>query len=163
MKKSLLTMIGACSLLFTTALTPSLARAAANCQDLLENNLYRCRVNGEGGGLFEDCFQFTSPGVVGSKFDLTIAGLEGTFECECKATGSVSNPKFNASTAFLCGGADFGDAFEGKVSGNSKKITKGQVFLNDDPDTAFVFECVLDPTCTAPALKTSGAGFPQRR
>lgn len=161
MRKSLFTMVGVCSFLFTCVAGPAKV-LAANCQDLLANNLYRCRVNGESTGLFEDCFQFTSPGVVGSKFDLTIAGLEGTLECGCKATGSVLNPKFNASTAFLCGNAEFGDAFEGKVSGNGKKISKGQVFLNDDPDESFVFECVLDPTCSAPALTGSRVGFSHR-
>lgn len=165
MKKSLLTMIGACSLLFATASTPSPAHAAATCQDLLANNRYRCTFNSEIGGLFEDCFQFVSPGVEGTKFDLVFSEGESeeTLACECKATGSLAKPKFNASTSFLCGNEEFGDAIEGKVGAKGQKIAKGQFFFNDDPDESLVFECVLDPTCTAPALKTSGAGFPQRR
>jgi hypothetical protein len=160
MRKSLFTIAG----LFSLFLIATADKAqAANCQDLLANNLYRCRIASELGELFEDCFQFVSPGVVGTKFDLSLFGGEEILECECKANGSVSKPKFNASTAFLCGNAEFGDAVEGKVSGNSKKITKGQFFFNDELDESLVFECVLDPACSAPTLTTSATGNPHRR
>jgi hypothetical protein len=160
MRKSLFTIAGLFSFLLIA--TPEKAQAA-NCQDLLANNLYRCRIASEFGGLFEDCFQFVSPGIVGSKFDLNLIGGEETLACECKATGSVLKAKFNASTAFLCGNAEFGDAIEGKVSGNGQKITKGQFFFNDEPDESLVFDCVLDPTCSAPTLTTSAVGHPHQR
>lgn len=163
MRKPFLTTISLCALLLIPAVGPSLARAATNCQDLLANNSYRCQVNDEIHGQFETCFQFVSPGVAGTKFDLVDDETGDTLECECKATGSVKNPKFNASKAFLCGHAGSGDAVEGKVSGNGKNIAKGQFFFNDDPDESWVFECVLDPACHTSTLTTGNTKNSHRR
>ena len=123
---------------------------AQNCQDLLANNSYRCQVKTELGSEFEACFQFESPGSLSGKFDLTVeAGPEfrTTLECECKARGDFNNPQFNQSTKFLCGNEQYGDAAEGKVGGQGKKITKGQFLYNVTPNLAYVFQCTLDATC----------------
>src|SRR5262245_12783092 len=73
---------------------------AAKCQDILDNNLYRCHVNFEGGATEHPCVQVVSPGVQSQKFDLVTEGLN--FGCTCKATGPVDDPDFSASNEFFC-------------------------------------------------------------
>jgi hypothetical protein len=73
----------------------------------------------------------------------------GPLACDCSATGSTTNPKFDASTtAFMCeqGTSGGGAALVGKVASSGKKIVKGALLL--PAGSSYVFSCVLDPTCT---------------
>jgi hypothetical protein len=67
----------------------------------------------------------------------------------CQAAGNSKRPKFNESTAFLCGSPTNRNSAIGKVSSNGKKITKGHFNFYGDP-VAHVFTCTLDPDCTVP-------------
>jgi hypothetical protein len=127
----------------------SLASSASTktCATLLGSNLYSCNINPEGGAPFHDCYQF-SPGSSGEQEDMSSPLGLGPLACDCSATGSVTNPKFDASTsAFMCEGASFGNAaLVGKVASAGKKIVKGALLL--DGGNSYVFSCVADPTCT---------------
>ena len=119
---------------------------AENCQDILDNNLYRCQFNVEGEILSEVCLQFVSPGVESAKFDLVAGGVN--FGCTCKAKGEVDDPDFNASKEFFCVNpidTTRAEALEGRVSGSGKKI-KGGSYGNSFGNSG-VIECELDPTC----------------
>jgi hypothetical protein len=141
MKKSLFTFDAVVALLLTVGVGSSRAK---NCQDLLDNNLYRCQFNSESSGPGEGCVQAVSPGSVSSKFDLVFGGV--TFNgCSCKAKGSVDKPQFNASKEFVCINPFSNEAVTGTVSSNGKKIKAGFDALSTG-DSA-VLECELDPTC----------------
>jgi hypothetical protein len=137
--------------LLLAAATDARLAYAENCQDLLANNRYRCQVKTELGAEFAACVQFTSPGSLSSKFDMTTDGgpnFGTTLECECKAKGSFANPQFNAANKrFLCGNQQYGDAAAGTVGGHGQKITNGQYFFNDPTDLSYIFQCTLDPAC----------------
>jgi hypothetical protein len=162
MKKTAL-VIAAMFVLTITATAHSVY--AADCQDLLNNNLYRCHVKPESGGMFDDCFQFTSPGVFSGKFDLNVFLLGIVQGCTCDTTGSLNNPHFNTSKNFHCvtdAAAGFGFSFSGSVTATSKKIKKGQVV--DQGGFSYFYECELDPACSvSPALTTPGAANPYQR
>jgi hypothetical protein len=118
---------------------------AQTCQDILDNNRYRCQFSEEGAAPFGGCFQFNSSSpTLSDKFDVQFGVTHG---CTCKAKGGVAKPDFNASKEFLCvsHGALGSQGLEGKVSGNGKKIKNG--FLSNNGGNSFVFECELDPTC----------------
>lgn len=121
---------------------------AANCQEILGNNRYRCQTNSENSGPGQVCIQFFAPGTVSTKFDL-MYGSVARYGCTCLAKGKVGAPEFHVSKAFLC--ADpittaTSQAIQGKVSGNGNKIKGGfQVFSTG---SAIVFECELDPACS---------------
>jgi hypothetical protein len=127
-------------------------QAAENCEDLLDNNAYFCQVTPQIGSdfTFGDCFLFNSASPVLGDFDLTVAGLGETLGCSCE-TKKVT--KFKQTKRFLCVTAEQDDnvsavdavAFEGKVTGNGKKIKKGQVVFEDGH--SFIFNCELDPSC----------------
>jgi hypothetical protein len=130
-------------------LTPSHAAGRQNCQDLLDNIAYLCRVKSDFGTPFEDCFQFTSPGNQSLDFDLSIAGLGEILSCDCKAGGSFARPQFSESRDFHCVTPVFTSlsiAFEGQVSGHGNKIKQGHA-VNEFGD-AFVYECTPDPRCS---------------
>jgi hypothetical protein len=76
------------------------SHAKENCQDLLENNLYRCNMTIETGVQYEFCLQAVSPGVESEKFDVVIFGSE-SLGCTCKAKGKVDKPTFDTSKAHL--------------------------------------------------------------
>src|SRR5882724_7211625 len=101
MKTSL--FIGGAFLTFAlTAATGLRLAQAENCQDVLDNNVYRCQVKSDFDTPFEDCFRFTSPGVQSDKFDLFVDGLGIVQGCSCKAGGSFNTPDFDASKEFQC-------------------------------------------------------------
>jgi hypothetical protein len=144
----LLATLTAISALWLVALAnPSNSQAAADCQVLLGNNLYRCQVKSELGATNELCLRAISPGSASTKFDLQFNSFLGTsLGCICKATKTFKAPSFNTSTEFVCGNPQFGDAATGKVGGKGKKIVGGNYFFNGTPN-ANVFECERDPTC----------------
>lgn len=113
--------------------------SSGNCQTKLGNNAYDCNFASSFGSPFTDCFQFESPGMVSSHFDLLVSGLMGTLGCSCDPTGSLTNPQFNGSpNAFDCVGTDgsgFYD-FAGKVT--PKKIS-GHVAA--DSGDSFLYSC----------------------
>src|SRR5262245_88130 len=95
---------------------------AATCQEVLVGKRYRCTVKSETGFVGDVCFEFVSPGVASPKFDLVgTSFFNDTLGCMCQATGSFKSPKFNESTAFLCGSPTNRNSAVGKVSGNGKK------------------------------------------
>jgi hypothetical protein len=130
------------------------AQWAKNCQDLLDNNVYRCQVKSDFGTAFEDCFRFTSPGLQSQDFDLFIDLLGEILGCECKAEGSLENPQFNESREFHCVNALFSAflniAFEGEVAEHGETLKNGQA-VNEFGDS-FVFRCVQDPECSVYGL-----------
>jgi len=122
------------------------AASKPNCQTLLDNNSFQCHIKSSFGADFNDCFQFFSPGVSSSQFDVVVVGLTPEhLGCACDAKGSLKDPKFYASKSFDCLGNSFGAySFKGKVAGGSKlKIKKGLV-TNSFGDT-YVYECTLSP------------------
>ena len=121
------------------------ARGGSSCAERLGNKVYRCSVAVEGGGTFNDCLRFTSPGSVSDKFDLTTDQLGATLGCTCLAKGKPSNPKFGTSSEFACTG-DEDVAFQGTVARTGKKIAKG--FASNAAGTGFVFTCTQDDACT---------------
>ena len=82
------------ALLVALTLGSNMAQAATTCEMVLDNNAYRCQVKPEGGGAFEDCFRFTSPGVQSIHFDLNVDGLGIPLGCNCKAKGNINDPQF---------------------------------------------------------------------
>lgn len=143
MKKSVLTCSVVGALLLILGISASQAK---NCQDILDNNRYRCQFNDEVSFPFEQCIQFnSSTPTVSTKFDVDFNGID--YGCTCKAKGKVAEPDFNASKEFLC--VFFNDvaaaALEGKVSRNGKKIKDG--FFSRPEGNSIVFKCELDPTC----------------
>lgn len=137
------------AMLLGTALAPGQV-GAASCQGVLVGKRYRCTVKSETGFVGDVCFEFVSPGAASPNFDLVGSSFFGdTLGCMCQAKGSFKRPKFNESTAFLCGSQTSRNSAIGKVSGNGKKITNGHYNFNGTP-VAHVFTCTLDPDCTVP-------------
>jgi hypothetical protein len=121
-------------------------KAGKLCSDRLANQVYRCQTRAESGATFEDCFRFSSPGLVSDKFDVVIDGLDGaTLGCTCKAKGTPKKARFNALPAFVCTGDADATSFEGTVSRNGKKIVKG--FAANPAGGSFVYTCTVDPAC----------------
>jgi hypothetical protein len=137
------------ALLLGAAIVPGHV-SAVTCQEALAGKRYRCTVKSEAGFVGDLCFEFVSPGTASPNFDLVGSSFFGdTLGCMCQATGSFKSPKFNQSTAFLCGSRTSRSSAVGKVSGNGKKITKGHYNFDGTP-VAHVFACTLDPGCTVP-------------
>jgi len=142
MTKSVLTLGMLVALLLSLNVGSSQAQT---CQDIVDNNRYRCQFSEEASAPFGGCFQFnSSTPTLSDKFDLQFGVPHG---CTCKAKGKVAKPDFNAANEFLCvsHGALGSQAIEGKVSGNGKKIKNG--FFSNNGGNSFVFECEVDPTC----------------
>ena len=146
----------------TTASGVRLAQAE-NCEEVLDNNVYRCQVKSDFGTAFEDCFSFISPGDRSDKFDLFVDGLGQVLGCSCRASGSFNSPAFDASKEFQCvtNGVDgFGIAFNGRA--DRTQLKKGQV-VNEFGDS-FLFECKRDPTCAIVGGATAkGKGNPYQQ
>ena len=137
------------ALLLGAAIAPGEV-GAMNCEEALVGKRYRCTVKSETGFVGDVCFEFVSPGTASPNFDLVGSSFFGdTLGCMCQATGSFKRPRFNESTAFLCGSRTSRNSAIGKVSGNGKKITKGHYNFDGTP-VAHVFTCTLDPGCTIP-------------
>jgi len=161
MRKSL--FVGGAFLAFALTTASGLRSARAeDCQEVLGNNTYHCRVKSNFGSEFEDCFRFTSPGDQSDNFDLFVDGLGQVQGCSCKASGSFNSPDFNASKEFECvtnGEDGFGIQFEGKADGSQLK--KGQV--SDQFGNSYVFVCKLDPKCSVTFGLTTRTGNPYAR
>ena len=133
--------------------SPALA-PVTSCETVLDNNTYSCNIKSSFSTSFTDTFTFASPGTVSSHFDLTVAGLGSTLGCSCNPTGSLKNPKFNASkNAFSCDGAPGGEAFDftGKVSGSGK--IKGHI--SGSTGDSFIYECTKGTTTTTTTASTT--------
>lgn len=126
------------------------------CQDLLDNNTYRCMVKDETGKEFEDCLRFVSPGNESEDFDMFSDKFGGAFGCECKPTGSFFHPNWGQSRAFYCVyGYSIDETYsvvssEGFVTANGEHIIKGKAVNNEG--LLFVFRCVQDPDCELPVV-----------
>ena len=134
-----------------------LVQAKKNCEDLLDNNAYRCEITTQEGDVFHDCFVFNSADPVVGDFDLVVEGLqEEPLGCSCETKKAK---KFKQTKSFACVTARTDDnvslddnvsvqdsiVFEGKVSGKGKKIKKGQIV--QDNGFSYIYTCELDPTC----------------
>ena len=71
----------------------------ANCQDLVDDNIYLCRVKNDVDLRFSDCFRFAAPGSQSEDFDLFSDSLDGVLACDCKATGNFASPVFGAANS----------------------------------------------------------------
>jgi hypothetical protein len=65
--------------------------------------------------------------------------------CSCKTTGNFKSPTFDASKEWLCVSPDSGLMWAGKVAGKGK-ISK--VIAINQGGGSFIFNCVVDPSCT---------------
>lgn len=147
----LITMVAAVILIFL----PSL-EAKANCQDLLDNDTYRCRVKADDDDRFTDCFRFASPGTQSENFDLFPDLFGSVMACDCKATGTFASPNFGAANSFNCvstSAAPFGLTFEGAVR-RAGRVILGQAV--NETGISFIFRCARAPSCVVPAA-TLGA------
>ena len=130
-------------LLFLLTVSAGAAMAMKNCQTLLDNNHYTCSGIAEDATMFTTCLKVTSPGTGFEKFDIFNTLIATSFSCACRAKGSVTHPKFNASTEFECVGVSplgFSYTLEGKAA--TKKIKKG-FGLTELSRQSFVYECSL--------------------
>ena len=165
MRKSLCTVGSLMALLLTVAVSSATQDGGKEtCQEALNNNVYHCKVKSDFGTPFEDCFRFTSPGILSEDFDLHIDGF-GDLACECKAEGSFSRPKFEKSDEFHCVAVpepnSFNLAVEGQVEDDGDEIEDGQAV--NSFGNSFVLECKLDPKCeVAPTEQGSGYLWHQR-
>lgn len=130
--------------------------AKANCQDLLGDDVYRCRVKSDNADTFTDCFRFvpqeTPPPIFGLFSDVYTDALA----CACQATGSFRVPEFGAANSFHCVSpldSPFGFAVEGTVR-DSGRVILGQAV--DDVGSSFMFRCTRARSCELP-LSTQGA------
>lgn len=122
--------------------------SATDCQDALGSQSYRCDFKQDNGTLGSSCFYFSSPSPANpTKLELLAPSFTADFYCTCKATGSLTSPAFNAAKEFICLDRNYGDALEGKVSANGRKISKGQYLFNDGTGRAYVLQCRVDPGC----------------
>ena len=117
-----------------------------NCQTLLNNNSYSCKVKSSFGTTFTDTFTFTSPGVTSAHFDLAVAQIPGvTFGCACAPSGTFTDPLFDSTFVFQCVGPLSDTAqitFQGQV--RLVGVIKPGSAANSFGDT-FVFKCALAP------------------
>jgi len=144
-------ILGGLVLTLAVAGSAPLVQAGKNCEDLLDNNAYRCEITFEGnpGESFEDCLIFDSEGLTLGDFDLFVVGLDEVLGCSCEGKGK----KFDNSKQFVCVGGPEGDnvsvgddvSFSGKVKAKGKKIKNGQVVFEDGG--SYTYKCELDPTC----------------
>jgi hypothetical protein len=132
-------------------------QAEADCQDRLDNRVYRCSVKSDAGSSFNECFRFTSPGNQSENFDLALDGLDGTaMSCDCQAEGNFSNPEFGEADSFHCVTPPFfnlGLAFEGEVKRRGRRIDGEAV---DHTGASFLFRCDRRQDCELP-VSTLGA------
>ena len=152
-----LSILGGLVLTLAVAGGVPVAQAAANCEDLLDNNAYGCEITTQEGDVFHDCFIFNTEDPVVGDFDLFVEGLqEEPLGCSCETKKAN---KFKQTKSFACVTARSEDTvslednvsvqdsivFEGKVTGKGKKIKKGQIVQDDG--FSYIFTCELDPTC----------------
>jgi hypothetical protein len=130
--------------------------ANANCEDLLDSDIYRCRVKADDGTGFTECFRFESPGTQSEDFDLFPDQLGAALACDCKAKGTFARPDFGAANSFHCvsgSAVGLGVAFEGAVRRGGRTI-RGQAVT--ETGVSFVFRCSRASSCEVP-LSTLGA------
>ena len=162
MRKSL--FVGGAFLALALSAVSGLPSAQAeDCQQVVDNNVYRCHVKSDFGDEFSDCFRFTSPGTQSYKFDLFVDRLGHIQGCSCRASGSFNTPDFNASKEFACvttvEDEDFQISFSGIADGTQLK--KGQV-VNEFGDS-FIFECRLKPDCSIGSGLATRVGNPYKQ
>jgi len=168
MEKSLLVRNALVALFVIVGVASSHASSAQNCQDVLNNNRYRC----QGNSTFVDfpvevCIAFLSPGKISSQFDmsedLNFVGpdvLTVFYGCVCNPgadpfIAGVSSPEFNASrTDFLCasqkdavcaeGSILAPSAIAGRVSSDGGTLVYRASNANGQ---SAVYSCTPDPNC----------------
>jgi hypothetical protein len=158
MEKSLLVRNALVALFVIVAVASSHASSAQNCEDVLNNNRYRCQGNNTFVGPAEVCIEFRSPGEISSQFDmledLNFVGpavLTVSYGCVCNPVG-VHSPEFNAShTDFLCASRKddlCASAFlaPSAIAGSWKGRTLVYRASNANGQSA-VYSCTLDPNC----------------
>ena len=141
-------------LALTLAVAGNVQIAWADCEERLDNNMYRCEVTSQFAPdmPFEICARFNSDTPVLGDFDLEIEG-ETTLGCSCE---TKNKKKFKQSNKFLCVGPDDDNVSEsdgavavgGKATSKGKKIKKGQIVFEDGESA--IYTCKLDPTCEPP-------------
>ena len=137
-------------LALTLAVAGRAQTVQANCEDRLDNNVYRCEITfSEFPEMpFEDCLRFNSEDPELGDFDLHVDGLGATLGCSCE---TKNKKKFKKSNRFLCVGADNENVsesngavtFGGKATSKGKKIKKGQIVFEDG--ASYIYNCELDP------------------
>ena len=125
-----------------------------NCEKLLvpDPNLngdvacfeYECRAIRDDGEEFKWELEFFVDSFLQSEFDSeNEEDVEGVLGCQCKATGSFTNPKFDTSNWFHCVGPvsnedNFSISIEGHVVANGDRIQQGEGV--DEFGRSYVFE-----------------------
>lgn len=129
------------------------AGARPNCQDILNNNTYRCEGKTSSGAEGTLCLRFVSPGVFSSNFDLDFGEVK--LGCSCKPQGSFKRPKFNESRSWYCvGTGEEAFLFEGFASPFALHRVRGA----DSRGSTAIYNCKRDPDCANDlSAATSGA------
>lgn len=150
------------SLLFIIAIgKSSLAQPngnGPNCADYLvpEQNTgkcfgYECRVKNSNDGEGEWELEFFVEGdVLGAIVEFNSDGHERIYGCQCKATGSFNNPKFDTSNWFHCTGpvspspvaAGGFFSIEGHVVADGDRIQQGEAV--NGIGVSWVLQCDFD-------------------
>lgn len=117
-------------------LTTSSAAIAANCRAAIDfeddSRQYTCDLKSDSSaGMLsgEMSFEDLDGEFFLVRFDLEQAGAT-TGYCSCKTRASVQAAQFGASRSFFCVtplGGDLVESMEGLLTGNGKKIKKGQI------------------------------------
>ena len=123
--------------------------AAQSCAALIRSNAYACTVKRDNGEQFDDCYDFTSPGRLSDKFDLSIAGAGFDLGCSCEAAGTFRQPRFDRSRRFHCVSSnpearELQLAVEGLASNRRLAGT-----VVSDFGTSFVFKCRRTRSCAS--------------
>jgi hypothetical protein len=130
---------------------------ATGCEELLGDNNYRCQAQADWTSSFETCLNFHSTmSIKSSKFDLSVPSL-GNLGCSCKAKGSSTAPVWDDSKEWVCtGDAEGGFVFGGSVAGKGKLK---KVYAVKNNGNSFVFNCVVDPSCSPSIQNTTGGNL----
>jgi hypothetical protein len=122
----------------------------ADCQDLLGNRSYQCRVKDDRADAFDDCFSFTTPGEQSQDFDLFSDLFGDILSCDCKVTGTFRTPSFGAANSFHCvsrSDAAFGLAFDGEIKRRGRRLVGEGV---NEFGNSFFFRCDRVRSCELP-------------
>jgi hypothetical protein len=165
MRKSLCTVGALTVFLLISAMHTA---SAKTCQDLLDNNTYRCQLKPPPGTFepFEVCFTFIAeaPGTqLNFVLHLIAGGEVFPLVCACKAGGSFQNPAFGTSKEFLCASSlheGFTNLAVEGVAGKDK--ISGQI-VEETTGFPYVYQCVLDPTCEGSQGGTQSTDSPRKR
>ena len=153
-------------LAITIALVSAMDAVAENCEAVLDNTAYDCRFARDTGETFLGCVRFSAAGTIGD-FDIRLhmepaSGATNLLGgCSCHATGSVQEPKFDATKTFTCIVRRPGGALAIGAEASRAEIRQGQITGEDG--SSMLFSCKVprgpspSPSVRCPACQPAGA------